>query len=91
MNSKVLHLLSLSSADKGPHPLLKPSFAAFPLWTNLHPVVELFGSIAWTRHRVLRFAHRIEGETFLHSGLLAVQLIGNVGQESSSFDAETKK
>lgn len=59
--------------------------------TNLHPVVELFGYTAWTWHRFFSFARRIKVETFLHVGRLAVQLIGNAGQQSSSFDAETKK
>lgn len=68
----------------------KNSFVLFPIQTNLHPVVELFGYIAWTRHGILRFAYRIKIETFLHTGLLGVQLIWNVGKETSSFDAETK-
>lgn len=90
MNGQVSYLFP-SSAKQGPYPLLTPSSVAFPLQTNLHPAVEMFGSIAWTGDGVLRFAYRIEAESFLHSGLLAVQLIGYVGQESSSFDAETKK
>lgn len=69
----------------------KTIFVGFPMYTNLHPVVELFGSIAWTWPRILRFAHRIEVETLLCSRRLGVELIGSRGQESPSFDAETER
>jgi hypothetical protein len=68
----------LSSAEQT-YSLLNTSYVIFQNSTNLHPVVELFGYIAWTWHGVLRLAYRIIVETFLHTGLLGVQLIWNVG------------
>lgn len=69
----------------------KPQLRRRPDQTHLHPVVELLGDAAGPGERVLRFAHRIKVEALLHRGRLAVQLIGNAGQESPSFDAKTKK
>ena len=56
----------LSCVEQGPGTLPNSRSAASPTQTHLHPVVELPGDAAGTWEGVLRLAHRVKVEAFLH-------------------------